>query len=118
MTRMTVSPFLPFVCAFFLTIGAATVSPAAAQPAARRGDTPTVDAAPDIGATKADDAGGAATEQPPANAPQLEELQRRVDILAAELEKLRSAEPETVTLSEERRRALGLAPSAAATYRR
>lgn len=47
-----------------------------------------------------------------------EELRRRVDILAAEVEKLRSGEPETIELSDDRRRALGLAPSAAATYRR
>ena len=49
---------------------------------------------------------------------QIEELRRRVDVLAAEVEKLRSGEPEAIQLTEERRRALGLAPSAAATYRR
>lgn len=49
---------------------------------------------------------------------QVEELRRRVDILAAEVEKLRSGEEETVEMTPERRRALGLAPSAAATYRR
>jgi hypothetical protein len=53
------------------------------------------------------------------DATQLEELRRRVDVLAAELEKLRSGEStETLTISDERRRSLGLAPSAAATYRR
>ncbi len=46
------------------------------------------------------------------------ELKRQLDILAAEVEKLRSGEPETVELTPERRRSLGLAPSAAATYRR
>lgn len=61
-----------------------------------------------------------ATEGNPADqqTEQIEELRRRVDVLAAELEKLRSGEPEQIELTEERRRALGLAPSAAATYRR
>src|SRR5688572_22401823 len=49
---------------------------------------------------------------------QVEELRRRLDLLAAEVERLRSGEPEQLELSEARRRALGLAPSAAATYRR
>lgn len=49
---------------------------------------------------------------------QVEELRRRVDVLAAELEKLRSGEPNEIPLSDERRKALGLAPSAASTYRR
>ena len=48
----------------------------------------------------------------------VEELRRRVDVLAAEVEKLRSGEPEQIELTEDRRRALGLAPSAASTYRR
>jgi hypothetical protein len=49
---------------------------------------------------------------------QIDELQRRIDVLAAEVEKLRSGEAPQVELTDERRRALGLAPSAAATYRR
>src|SRR5688572_29576264 len=61
-----------------------------------------------------------AAQQPAAqpSAAQVEELRRRLEILAAEVEKLRSGEPETIELSDERRRALGVAPSAAATYRR
>ena len=72
-----------------------------------------------------------AAAQPPAEAPataaggaqattpeQVEELRRRLDVLAAEVERLRSGEPEELELPEARRRALGLAPSAAATYRR
>jgi hypothetical protein len=51
-------------------------------------------------------------------AEQVDELRRRLDALAAEVERLRSGEPDEVEVSEERRRALGLAPSAAATYRR
>jgi hypothetical protein len=55
---------------------------------------------------------------PDAQTQTLDELRRRVDVLAAEVEKLRSGEAETVELTDERRQALGLAPSAAATYRR
>ena len=49
---------------------------------------------------------------------QVDELRRRVEILAAEVEKLRSGEVETVVVTEQERRSLGVAPSAAATYRR
>ena len=49
---------------------------------------------------------------------QVDELRRRIDLLAAEVERLRSGETAEVELTDERRRALGLAPSAAATYRR
>jgi hypothetical protein len=54
----------------------------------------------------------------PTDAAQIEELRRRLDVLAAELEQLRSGETPQIELTDERRRALGLAPSAAATYRR
>jgi hypothetical protein len=57
------------------------------------------------------------TEEAEAQQAQLEELRRQLEILATEVERLRSGEQE-VELSDERRRALGLAPSAAATYRR
>ena len=51
--------------------------------------------------------------------PDVAELQRRLDILAEEVERLRSGEvDEVVELSEDDTRALGLAPSAAATYER
>lgn len=49
---------------------------------------------------------------------QVDELRRRIDVLAAEVEQLRSGETPQVELTDERRRSLGLAPSAAATYRR
>ena len=52
------------------------------------------------------------------DAAQIEELRRRIDLLAAELEQLRSGESPQAELTDERRRSLGLAPSAAATYRR
>ena len=45
----------------------------------------------------------------------IEELERRIEVLAEEIERLRSGEPE-VELTEAEARALGLAPSAAATY--
>ena len=60
----------------------------------------------------------AENNQPQQSPESIEELRRRLDILAAEVEKLRSGEPDTIELSDDRRRALGLAPSAAATYRR
>ena len=74
-------------------------------------------------------AGGPAAAQPPADPAaaggaqspdprQIEELRRRLDVLAAEVERLRSGEPDETTLTEEQRRALGLAPSASRTYRR
>jgi hypothetical protein len=59
-----------------------------------------------------------AQDQPPPEGERIEELRRQLDILAAEVEKLRSGEPEEVEISDARRRALGLAPSAASTYRR
>ena len=64
-------------------------------------------------------AGGAsaAAEQQP-SAEQVDELRRRLDALAAEVERLRSGEVEEIEITDARRRALGLAPSAAATYRR
>jgi hypothetical protein len=58
-------------------------------------------------------AGVETAEQPP----DLAELQRRLDVLAEEVERLRSGEEvESLTADEARR--LGLAPSAAATYGR
>lgn len=55
--------------------------------------------------------------QRPVDPAEIEELRRRIEVLAAEVEKLRSGEEE-VELTPERRRALGLAPSAAATYQK
>jgi len=48
----------------------------------------------------------------------IEELRRRIDVLADEIERLRSGEQEQIEVSDARRQSLGLAPSAAATYRR
>ena len=80
----------------------------------RSANTPPVPA--DLAAGTAALPDGAAGQAEP-TAVELDELRRRIDVLAAELEQLRSGEQET-TLSDDKRRALGLAPSAAATYRR
>ena len=71
------------------------------------------------GPTTPEDAGA---EQPEAQAGEgrndridVEELERRIDILADELERLRSGEADR-EITADRARALGLAPSAAATY--
>ena len=48
----------------------------------------------------------------------IEELRRQVQVLAEEVEKLRSGETQASELTEDDARALGLAPSASALYRR
>ena len=48
----------------------------------------------------------------------VEELQRQLDVLAEEVERIRSGEEQTLELTQEEIRALGLAPSAARTYER
>src|SRR5688500_16367486 len=85
----------------------ATTLPAAAQ------------SSPSDSSAGGPDAAAAASEQTAGSeAAQVEELRRRLEVLAAEVEQLRSGETPELPLSDERRRALGLAPSAAATYRR
>ena len=66
--------------------------------------------------SEAGTAGGAAEEQDTEEQEvDVAELERRIELLAEELERLRSGEPESeVTIDQAR--ALGLAPSAAATY--
>ncbi len=61
---------------------------------------------------------GAPTARPQAQQAELQELRRRLEVLAEELERLRSGEAPEQELTEARRRALGLAPSAASVYRR
>ena len=119
MTRTPAPLFLPLIGGFFLALCTVTAQPAGAQSVSGPGDAPAADASAEIGADTGSHAADA-PEQAPVSAPQaqVDELQRRVEILAAEVERLRSGEPETIELSDERRRALGLAPSAAATYRR
>ena len=52
------------------------------------------------------------------NSAQLEEIRRQLGVLAEEVEKLRSGEEAQVELLEEKRRSLGLGPSAATVYTR
>ena len=58
------------------------------------------------------------TEDAPEQQPDLAELRRRLDLLAEEVERLRSGEAPRARLSADEARAIGLAPSAAATYGR
>lgn len=89
-----------FACLFLLSALPALAQGPAAEP--ERGPSGEIAAEP------------AASQE----AVQVDELRRRIDVLAAEVEQLRSGETPQVELTDERRRALGLAPSAAATYRR
>ena len=59
-----------------------------------------------------------ASGQDPAEPVDIEELQRQLDILAEEVERLRSGEDDELELTDDDARALGLAPSAASLYRR
>jgi hypothetical protein len=66
------------------------------------------------------EAANTSSEQPPAASaqnPEVAEIQRKLDVLAAEVEKLRSGEPE-VEVAPERAKNLGLSPSAASVYRK
>jgi uncharacterized small protein (DUF1192 family) len=69
---------------------------------------------------EADARGEAESETDPAEgeqqSPDVAELERRLDVLAEEVERLRSGEEQARELTEEDTRALGLGPSAAATY--
>ncbi|MBF8300646.1 MAG: hypothetical protein HW394_1016, partial [Acidobacteria bacterium] len=73
---------------------------------------------PDRGPETTNPVEQAVTPDAATDAAQIEELRRRLDVLAAELEQLRSGELPETELTDDRRRSLGLAPSAAATYRR
>ena len=57
-------------------------------------------------------------KQGPVEPSDIEELKRQIDVLAVEIEKLRSGDDQPVDLPDARRQSLGLAPSAAATYRK
>jgi hypothetical protein len=111
---------LAFIAAVLFGIFA---SPSLAQPGAPPSSDPPLAPRPASAAPPAEVAPGdvATSQAAPAQSPsqeRVDELARRVDVLAEELERLRSAEVEAAELSEARRRALGLAPSAAAAYRK
>ena len=59
--------------------------------------------------------GGAGNGEESGQQVDVAELERRIELLAEELERLRSGEPE-IEITQDDARALGLAPSAAATY--
>ena len=86
------------------------------------GDTPTAPSGASVGAdadAPAETVGvDADTQEAPEQQPDLAELRRRLDLLAEEVERLRSGEAPQVGLSADEARAIGLAPSAAATYGR
>jgi hypothetical protein len=58
-----------------------------------------------------------AFSQAPSQNAEVAEIQRKLDVLAAEVEKLRSGEPE-VEVTESQAKGLGLSPSAASVYRK
>jgi hypothetical protein len=94
-------PFSTLIVALLV----ASALPAAAQ-------QPSADSAQGPNTAAASDQAGSS------DAVRIEELRRRLEVLAAEVEQLRSGEAPQIELTDERRRSLGLAPSAAATYRR
>jgi hypothetical protein len=57
------------------------------------------------------------TAATPSQNPEVAEIQRKLDVLAAEVEKLRSGEPD-IEVTETRAKGLGLSPSAANVYRK
>jgi hypothetical protein len=92
-----------------LTLAAAVFTTARAVAAQEKGAPPEKPAA-----TAPQDP---AAKQPPAQDPAVEELRRRIDLLAAEVERLRSGEqPEDQALTDQQRAALGLGPAAASVY--
>jgi len=100
------------VCGLAGTVGAQEVP----------GDTPTESAVGTLGkdADPSDVPEGerTATTAAPEQQPDLDELRRRLDLLAEEVERLRSGEEPRAGLSADEARAIGLAPSASATYGR
>ena len=97
---------LAALCLFLLTLPAAAQQPSTeTERGPVVGETPTEPSTPPA-------------ETPQSQETQIEELRRRIDVLATEVEQLRSGETPPLEISEERRRTLGLAPSAAAAYRR
>lgn len=69
-----------------------------------------------LGAQTANETDSQAESDQQVDAIDIAELQRQIEILAEELERLRSGEESEADLSEDETRALGLAPSAAAAY--
>ena len=117
------------VFAFLMTVlcGAAasaqgSVTDSAATDPAAAGPAAAVEAAPPAAGDGAEDENAAPeaaeeaaeAEETAAQEPDVAELEQRIEILAEEIERLRSGEDERLDVDEARR--LGLAPSAAAAY--
>ena len=87
----------------------------AATPQSTTGAAPSE---PESSSRNGEEAGETISAQGQQQTADLEELRRRLDVLAEEVERLRSGEEPELELRDEDVRALGLAPSAAATYER
>ena len=116
--KRTISVGLGWFLSIIAVCGVAGTAGAQAVP----GDTPTESAVGTFGkdADPSDvpDGERTAITAAPEQQPDLDELRRRLDLLAEEVERLRSGEDPQVGLSADEARAIGLAPSAAATYGR
>jgi len=95
--------------------GAGSVDRAFAQSTGDSGETVVEAPSSDGGQRTGSDSG---SEDEEGNEVDVSELERRLEVLAEEVERLRSGEDSEIELTEQEVRALGLAPSAAATYRR
>ena len=127
---MTSDPCRTIVFAFLAAVLCGATASAQVRPADPAGDSP-VEAGPPAAATaapaaavdpeeeeevdpEAAEAAEAEVAETAAQEPDVDELERRIEILAEEIERLRSGEGERLDIDEARR--LGLAPSAAAAY--
>ena len=93
----------------------AGVPAAFAQASGPAGDAEPAEAGPRSAAPAEPAAGAVGSAGATGQEVDIEELEQRIEILAEELERLRSGEPE-IEITQDDARALGLAPSAAATY--
>ena len=115
---MTSMSRLYFSGFFVMCVLAGSVSSAAASPQDDGGPAPADPGLAAGAAAETDEAEAGESEAGPAIEEQqadIEELERRIEVLAEEIERMRSGEAETEVTVEDAR-ARGLAPSAAATY--
>ncbi len=99
------------LCAVAATAGAQDVPPDDTPPVSPGGTVGAKVDTPDLGTGES-----TSTDETAEQPPDLDELRRRLDLLAEEVERLRSGEAPRAGLSADAARAIGLAPSAAATY--
>ena len=101
--------------AALLLLGPVVNASAGAEPEEPEAEVESAEAAALPAGVGAAEAGTEAEQEAEEQEVDVEELERRIELLAEELERLRSGEPDReVTIDQAR--ALGLAPSAAATY--